>query len=252
LDKSDLLEIYDKTKDLKIKEEIMISYTWLVKRIAYKLAFNRDELDDLIQIGMIGLLKSIEKYDVIRNIKFEIFATPKIIGEIKHYFRDKSRLLKIPRQLQQENSRVKKFIQEYTQNTGGSPTVRKIAHALNLEEEKVLEALEVGYNEQVVSLNSSPFMDQTLLDTLKEEDSADADRLLDKAFLEQAMESLSEREKKMIKWRFYEGLSQIEIAEKLNLSQTSVSRSLGDAIWTLKKKLRKMEADDEDESKKGD
>jgi RNA polymerase sigma-B factor len=211
----------------------------LVEYVAKKLAFNRDDLDDLIQVGTIGLLRSIERFEPAKEVDFSTFATPNIIGEIKHYFRDKRGILKVPRKLQEQYSKIKKFIKE-AQLNGHSPTVPEIAKALELSIETVVESIEAWQSSSVISLDSPAYSSsskgdgssQTLLDSIGGEHREDA--MLSRVTLRDAMNKLARRDRKIIFLRFYRGLSQSEIAEKMNLSQMHISRLLTAALKTLK------------------
>lgn len=241
MDRNAIIIKYCKSRDPVLKERIVVSYSSLVEYIANKLAFNKEDLDDLIQVGNIGLLKSLERYKPSREIDFSTFATPNIIGEIKHYFRDKSRLVKIPRKTQELYSRIRTYIREFSKEDGRSPTVTDIAIALEVSEEEVLESLEAGQVSHVLSLDAPLYRSDrgsdgnSLLDNLGIE--AREDFLLDKESVKQALDKLDPREKKIILYRFFDGLTQMEIAEKLNLSQMHISRLLTQALHKIKKHL---------------
>ena len=197
----------------------------------------------MVQVGSIGLLRALDRFNVERQIDFSTFATPNIIGEIKHYFRDKKNLVKVPRKLVELHSKVKRFIREYHSH-GKSPAVSVIAEALEESEEKILECLEANKSSSVLSLDT-PYKSQShrdtgssyLLETLGLEH--DEDFYLSKITLFDALETLNTREKRIIYLRFYDGLSQTEIAETLNLSQMHISRLLGKTLIKLQKALVK-------------
>ena len=108
----ELIELYLENKKPELKDQITIAFEPLVNYISRKLAFNKEDIDDLIQIGNIALLRCIDRYDMGRNIDFATFATPNIIGEIRHYFRDKNKLIKVPRKLQELHTKIKQIIKE--------------------------------------------------------------------------------------------------------------------------------------------
>ena len=240
-----LLEYY-KTRDHALKGKILLTYSPLVEYIAKKLAYNKNDLEDLIQVGNIGLLRSIERFDPSKDIDFSTFATPNIIGEIKHYFRDKSRLVKVPRKLQEYYSKVKNYIRA-AQKQGLSPTIPEIAKELELTEEQVIESMEVGQTSMVLSLDSPSYKQDmfkqgdssmpTLLDRFGVEGKEDF--LINKETVQKALKDLDKREKKVIYLRFYAGLSQSEIAKRMNLSQMHISRILTKSIKRLKDSLSK-------------
>lgn len=241
--KDALILQYLKTGDETLKATIVETYLPLVEYVAKKLAFNRDDLEDLVQIGTIGLLRSLDRFQPSKEVDFSTFATPNIIGEIKHYFRDKRGILKVPRKLQEQYSRIKKFIKE-AQNNGQSPTIPEIAKSLEMTEEAVLESIEAWQSSTVISLDSPAYStgskggdasSQTILDSLGSEHKEDT--MLNRVTLREAMTKLPRRERRIIFLRFYRGLSQSEIAEKMNLSQMHISRLLGTALKSLRNSI---------------
>ena len=131
--REDLVKNYIKTNDESLKDDIVLEYKPLVEFIARKLAYNTSDIPDLIQVGNIGLLKSLDNFDISRNIAFSTFASSNIIGEIRHYIRDKGRIVKLPRKLQSvfKNPTIH---QNKTQELERFPTTQEIAKDLNLDE----------------------------------------------------------------------------------------------------------------------
>jgi RNA polymerase sigma-B factor len=243
LHKDSLVIRYCKNKSPELREKILLSYKPLVEYIAKKLAYNKDDLEDLIQVGSIGLLRSLERFEPSKEIDFSTFATPNIIGEIKHYFRDKSRLVKVPRKLQELYSKIKTYMRA-AQKDGETPTVSDIANALDVPEERVLEAIEGGQTSMVLSLDSPTYKSNSyksadsspsLIDSLGVE--GKEDDMLKKETLKQAINHLPPREKKIVYLRYYSGLSQMEIAKRMNLSQMHISRILTKSIKLLRSVL---------------
>lgn len=239
-----LVKEYCETKNQNLKEEILTNYKPLIEYIAKKLAFNKNDVDDLIQVGCIALIKALDRFKPEMNTEFSTFATPNIIGEIKHYFRDKSKIVKVPRKLQETYSRVKKEIYD-AQLEGIQLTVKDIAKKLEIDEEKVIESMEAGQNIKVISLdspsyrsdnsnsNSEPMLIDQIATSNKEES------MLNKETLKQAILRLSTRERRIIYLRFYGGLSQAEIADRLELSQMHISRLLSKSIKHLQEELKR-------------
>ena len=242
--KNDSVYLYCETKDNSLKDEIVLEYRPLVEYIAKKLAFNRDDLDDLIQIGSIALLRALDRYDPEKAVDFSIFVTPNIIGEIKHYFRDKSKLVKIPRKLQELHSKIKNEL-KLSQQSNTSPTIAMLAEKFEVTEEHILEAMEVTQTSRIQSLDSTIYKSNdnsssnevSLIDSLGTDHMED--HYLDKETLKVTINELNEREKRIIYLRFYGGLSQIEIAQRLGLSQMHISRLLAKALRSLRKKIEK-------------
>jgi len=239
-----LVKEYCETKNQNLKEEILTNYKPLIEYIAKKLAFNKNDIDDLIQVGCIALIKALDRFKPEMNTEFSTFATPNIIGEIKHYFRDKSKIVKVPRKLQETYSRVKKEIYD-AQLEGIQLTVKDIAKKLEIDEEKVIESMEAGQNIKVISLdspsyrsdNSNSSSEPMLIDQIATSNKEES--MLNKETLKQAILRLSTRERRIIYLRFYGGLSQAEIADRLELSQMHISRLLSKSIKHLQEELKR-------------
>jgi RNA polymerase sigma-B factor len=239
-----LVKEYCETKNQNLKEEILTNYKPLIEYIAKKLAFNKNDVDDLIQVGCIALIKALDRFKPEMNTEFSTFATPNIIGEIKHYFRDKSKIVKVPRKLQETYSRVKKEIYD-AQLEGIQLTVKDIAKKLEIDEEKVIESMEAGQNIKVISLdspsyrsdNSNSSSEPMLIDQIATSNKEES--MLNKETLKQAILRLSTRERRIIYLRFYGGLSQAEIADRLELSQMHISRLLSKSIKHLQEELKR-------------
>ena len=233
---------YCKTKNVALKEQILENYKPLIHYIARKLAFNINDVDDLVQVGSIAVFKALDRFDITRETDFSTFATPNIIGEIKHYFRDKCKLVKIPRKIQELYSKIKNELAR-CQQEGFNPTIQYLAEKLEVSEEKVLEAMEAGQNSRIVSLDSPTFTDSssssgsTLVDKIGTNDKEDV--LLNKETLKQGILKLSTRQRRIVYLRFFGGLSQSEIAERMELSQMHISRLLAKAIKRLREELKK-------------
>ncbi len=242
--KRDQLERYRKRPNPKLKDEIVLSYSHLVEYIARKFSYRREEIEDLVQVGTIGLMKAVDHFSPERDVEFTTYATPKIIGEIKHYFRDKSKLIKVPRKLQELNSKIRTVIKKYSYEHGSSPTISEISALVECTEDDVLEAMEVNQSYNTLSLDSPSYgpsskdgsqSNVSLIDSLGE--SSDDEFVIDRESLRQAMGTLDPREQRIIYLRYYENLTQVEIAERLNLSQMHISRLL---TFSLKKIQRAM------------
>lgn len=236
-----LVRQYLETKNESLKESILVAYQNLVTFIARKLAFNTDDVPDLIQTGNMGLLKALETYDISRNIAFSTYASSTIIGDIRHYIRDKALIVKLPRKLQEQYSKIRHYIKEKTEEWDRAPTVPEIAKGLDLTEEAVLESMEAGQSFRVVSLDKPIQTSKSSNDTFSLMDNLGTgdknDDMLTREMINNALTVLSEREKKLIQLRFYEGLTQKEIANRLAISQMHVSRLLNDALKKLRQKI---------------
>jgi RNA polymerase sigma-B factor len=226
----------------QLRNDLVVVHLNLVRYLAVKFANRGEALDDLIQVGTVGLLKAIDRFDLERGVEFTTYATPTIVGEIKRYFRDKGWAVKVPRRLQELNLAVNRAIEKLTVKLGHSPTVAELAAALNASEEDILEAQELGQAYNLLSLDTELNAEgdkksQTLADYLGQEDPALA-LLEDRANLERAFTVLSGRERVILYLRFYESVSQTEIAKRLNVSQMHVSRLQQKALEKLRNVLQ--------------
>lgn len=241
--KEELLLSYLETRDPNTRERVVQCYMPLVEYVARKLSFSRDELDDLIQIGCMGLLRAMDRFDVTKEVDFSSFATPNIIGEIKHYFRDKRSIVKVPRRLQELYTKIKKYTRE-AQGIGKPPTVQELAEVFDVSEDLVIEALDAWQSSSAISLDMPAYSGSdgtqtTLLDQLGVADHGEA--VINKVTLRQAMLTLPRRERRIVFLRFYRGLSQAEISEKLALSQMHISRLLTASLKKLRDNIDKPE-----------
>lgn len=234
----ELFRQYADKRDPRIREQLIAMHQNLVRFLAGKFANRGEPLEDLVQVGLIGLVNAVDRYDAGRGNKFSTYATPTIVGEIRRYFRDKAWSLKVPRRLQELNQAANKAVDNLASKLGRSPTVAEIAQAIGATEEETLEAIELGNAYDTVSLdsrmsNESESAPMTLAEFVGGEDETLVS-LQKYGDLTAALESLEEREKAIIMLRFFQDLSQAEVAKKLNISQMHVSRLQHRALQSLK------------------
>jgi len=211
----------------ELRARLIEMYLGFVEVLARKFADRGEPLEDLIQQGVIGLIHAVDRFDPNRGIQFETYAAPLILGELKRHFRDRGWAMKVPRYLRELNVQVRHAHERLTQRYGRAPTPLEVANELGTTEEKVLEALEIGRVYDVVSLDtglSRPDEEEEqmaervgLLDTSLE----DSDTRLS---LEAALSTLDERQQRIIWYRYYDDLSQTEVARREGISQMHVSR----------------------------
>src|ERR1700685_2102803 len=183
----------------RLRNELVVAHLNLVRYLAVKFANRGESLDDLIQVGTVGLLKAIDRFDLERGVEFTTYATPTIVGEIKRYFRDKGWAVKVPRRLQELNLSVNRAIETLTVKLGHSPTAAELAEHLHATEEEILEAQELGQAYNLLSLGTAVTGDgdknsQPLADYIGRTDPQLAN-LEDRANLERAFEVLTRRER---------------------------------------------------------
>ena len=214
-------------------------YLYIADIIAKKFVGRGVDYDDLVQVARLALLRGIDRFDPGLGMQFTTFITPTITGEIKNYFRDKSRIIKIPRRLSELSMAVKKFSSEYEAQKGEKPSVRLIAQALQVAEEEVVKALEIG---GTLSLDSAAqgedSENERSLHALIA-DGEDAYEVFEtKEALRVAMADFSDTERLIIKYRFADGLSQSDTAKRLGVSQMFISRMERKLLGKLKEKLK--------------
>ena len=228
--------------DAGVRDELVVSHLNLARYLAMRFAHRGEQIDDLVQVATLGLIKAIDRYDPTRGVEFTTYAAPTIIGEIKRYFRDKGWAVRVPRRQQELNLAVNSEIERAAMDLGRSPTVADLAARLSVSEEEIIEAQELGQMYNLLSIDSELAADRdakasTLIDYLGREDPELA-LLEDKANLERALRALDPRERVILYLRFYENVSQSEVAKRFGVSQMHVSRLQARALEKLKRELK--------------
>src|SRR6516164_4924270 len=190
----------------RLRDELVVVHLNLVRFLAVRFANRGEPLDDLVQVGTVGLLKAIDRFELDRGVEFTTYAAPTIIGEIKRYFRDKGWAVRVPRRQQELNLAVNREIERAAMDLGRSPTVADLAARLSVSEEEIIEAQELGQMYNLLSIDSEIAADRdakasTLIDYLGREDPELA-LLEDKANLERALRALDPRERVILYLRF--------------------------------------------------
>ncbi|ANF98254.1 MULTISPECIES: sigma-70 family RNA polymerase sigma factor [Paenibacillus] len=228
---------YQQTKDNDIATVLIKKYEPMVKMAAGKIARNRPDLyEDLYQVGQMALIRLLQQYDISLGIPFEPYAMKSMIGHMKNFLRDKSWYIQVPRRIKEKGALVQQAIDELTVKLERSPSVREIAGFLELSEEETIEVLAGRECYHYVSLDS-PLSQEESAATLGELISADVndyDAVEKRMDLQQALSQLKEQEQKVLLLAFQEGQSQRAIAQKLGVSQMSVSRIQKRATEKLK------------------
>ena len=237
----ELFREYTRTRSSKTRDHLVIMHQNLVRFLAGKFANRGEPLEDLVQVGVIGLINAIDRFDPGRGTKFSTYATPTIVGEIRRHFRDKAWSLKVPRRLQELNLAANKAAEELSQRLGHPPTIQEIAGEVGASEEEALEAIELGNAYDTVSLDTKLAYDGESAPLTLAEFVGDLDGALlsieTYGDLKQAMDCLEPREKAIIYYRFFKDMSQTEVAKRLNISQMHVSRLQQKAVKRLKELL---------------
>lgn len=231
---------YREFQDEESRDELITMYLNLVKYLASRFRNRGEPIDDLIQVGTIGLIKAIDRFDTGRDVEFTTYATPTIVGELKRYFRDKGWAIKVPRRLQELSFRVNQAVDQLTQKIQRSPTILEIAEYLGVTSEEVLEAMETSEAYNFVSLETDRNSDGSDSFSILEYIGKD-DQLMsivdDRTTLAKALKFLTPQEQRVLYLRFFQGLTQTEIATKLEISQMQVSRLLRKTLRVLRENL---------------
>ncbi len=223
--------------DAQARELIVSQNIGLVKNLAMKYASNYYEPEDLIQVGFVGLVKAIDRFDSRFDVMFSTYAVPMILGEIKRFIRDDGKI-KVSRQLKTEMKELKSIQQEYYNKYGKSPKVSYLAAQMETSSEHVMEVLEA-----IDSLSNVESLDNTLIpegmhggDYVNEEDNN-----VDIMDLKEAIRELEDRERQIIVLRYFKDMTQQQIAKVMGISQVQVSRIEKKVLIRMREKMKKVE-----------
>jgi RNA polymerase sigma-B factor len=226
---------YAQTRERTLRDELVTAHMGLAEYLARRFTNRGEPLDDLVQVAALGLLKAVDRFDPERGLEFSTYATPTIVGELKRHFRDKGWAVRVPRRVQELHLRLGSVVSILSQELGRSPTIGEIAHAAAVSEEEVLEAIEAGHAYRFTSLDAPSGNDDEM--SLSSELGAEDQGLIDsehRVTLSPLIAQFPPRERMILHLRFFEGLTQSEIAGRLGISQMHVSRLLARALAQLR------------------
>jgi RNA polymerase sigma-B factor len=226
---------YARTHDPALRDQLITAHIGLAEYLARRFTNRGEPLDDLVQVASLGLLKAVDRFDPERGLEFSTYATPTIVGELKRHFRDKGWAVRVPRRVQELHLRLASVVGTLSQQLGRSPTIGEIAQAASASEEDVLEAIEAGHAYRFTSLDAPSGSDDdgTLASQLGSEDQALVDSE-HRVALSPLIARFPHREQMILHLRFFEGLTQSEIASRLGISQMHVSRLLARSLAQLR------------------
>ncbi len=239
LSQKDQMKMLKEIKEGKteLKDEFIKCNLRLVLSITKKFNFRGENVDDIFQVGVVGLIKAINNFDINQNVQFSTYAVPMIIGEIKRFLRDSS-TLRISRSLRDISYKVSKARETYINEKNEEPTIQYLAEKVGETEEDVILAMDSTI--QPISIYDAAFSDGGdviyILDQLKNEKN-EMEHLTEKICVLQAIEKLSDKEKNIIKRRYFDNKTQMELAEEIGISQAQVSRIEKVAIARMRKRL---------------
>ncbi len=245
---ADLFKKYNKDHSLEVRDKLVELHLYLVDFLARRFKNRGEAIEDLVQVGTIGLIKAIDRFDTDREVEFTTYATPTIVGTLKRHFRDQKWAIRVPRRLQELNLQINECVSGLTQDLKRAPSIKEIAAHLKVSEEEVLEAMDTSKAYSLISLDSERLDDNdeefSLIDFIGEEDS-EITGYNERALLLNAMQEVGKQEKKLLYLRFIKGLTQTEIADDLGISQMHVSRLLRRTLDVLRNRMNAEEAMDE-------
>ena len=221
-------EEFARTRDKKLRDELIEEHMYIVDILSNKYVGKGIEKDDLYQVASLGLINAVDRFDPSKGYAFSSFATPTIMGELKRYFRDKGWVIRVPRRVQNLYKKInvaKKILPQELQRV---PTIKDIADYLGEDEETILETMEASkvYTPQSLDMKYQVQKGENsidLADIIGEEDK-NFDSIELKDIIDKSKEKLSDLEKEILELRYYEGRTQVDIAESLDISQMTVSR----------------------------
>ena len=235
----EMFDTYAATHDVNIRNRIVESYLYMVDILVRKYLNKGVDYDDLYQVGAMALVFAVDRFDPNKGFEFSSFAAPTILGEIKRYFRDKEWSIKVPRRLKEVSGKIPAAKDELTMKLGRKPTLPELAEYMHYSQQELLEALESSRSYDTFSLDSTfeengEEGENNFFEKFAAVEDKGYNNVEMKEFVETVLAGLNETEKTIFKGRFLDNLTQTELAEKLGVSQMTISR----AEKGLKKKIR--------------
>lgn len=219
-----------------LRNEIVERNSWIAEVVARRYARGREPVDDLVQVGLVGLIKAVERFDSSRGTPFVVFAMPTVTGEVKRHFRSSAWTVTVPRQVKELSVSVQNTIGDLTSSLGRSPTSEEVAEALGVTSEAVLVAMEAADGMRALSLDRAATNESSISERIGRSD-PDLGRVESSHAVEALLAKLPPRERKLIELRYFDGLTQREIADRTGVSQVHVSRLLRTALSSLQRHL---------------
>src|SRR4051812_3041965 len=236
---AELLRRYHRDGDIAARQRLIERHVGFVRRLAQRYARRGEQLEDLTQVGCVGLIKAIDRFDGGFGASLTTYAAPNILGEIKRHFRDRGWSVRVPREIQELNVKLTKTVDELTTKLGRSPSPDELAAATGTSVEQVLEALESSSAYSAMSLSEGPDPDEEVggpMETLGEDD-REYELSEQRLTLATGIQRLPARERAILHLRFFEGLTQSEIADRVGISQMHVSRLIRNALDKMRREL---------------
>jgi RNA polymerase sigma-B factor len=230
----------------RLRDELVQLHLPLVEHFARRFLNRGEPYDDLLQVGTIGLIKAVDRFDLERGVEFSTYATPTIVGEIKRHFRDRGWAIRVPRRLQELRITITTATADLTQELGRSPTVAELAHRVGVAQEEIIEGLESSNAYSTLSLDapdSSEDSALSMIDVIGGDDEA-LEHVENRETIKPLLEGLDPREKHILTLRFFKGMTQSQIAAEIGISQMHVSRLLARTLEKLRTSLSEAGVDE--------
>ena len=237
MEENELFERYKQTGDIALRNQIVEKYLYIAAVIAKKFVGRGVEYDDLYQVAALALVKGVDRFDASKGIKFSTFITPTVTGEIKNYFRDRSRLVHLPRKVAELRADIRQAAEAFMSEEGRTPTARELAARLGVSEEEVVGCAEAGVT---VSLDRpAEGGEGSFYEVFPASSENEFEKFEDRDAMRDALSTLSEAERTLIHLRFSEELSQVETAKRMNVSQMYISRLERKVLQKLKERMQR-------------
>ena len=240
-DDAELLRRYHEDGDVRARQALIERHIGFVRRLAQRYAHRGENLEDLTQVGCVGLIKAIDRFDGQYKVTLATYAAPNVLGEIKRHFRDKGWAMRVPRDVQELNVKLGRVVDELTGKLGRSPSVEELAKTTHSTTEQVVEALDSSRAYNTVSL-SAPAPDEgdedggDPLEHFGDEDEG-FELAEERQLLREGFKDLGDRERSILHMRFFLGMTQSEIADQVGISQMHVSRLIRQSIDRVREQL---------------
>ncbi len=243
MEELELFQRYRQTGDVADRNKIVEKYTYIASVIAKKFVGRGVEYDDLFQVAVLALIKGIERFDESKGLQFSTYITPTITGEIKNYFRDRSRLIHLPRRVSELRVKIKRASDRILSETGKAPTAKQLATELKVTEEEIVRAMEAGNTVSIDNFSGDGEEDGMSFHEVLPAEDLSFEQIENRDAVQSAMRILSDTERQIVSYRFGEELSQTETARRMGVSQMFVSRLERKILEKLKQKLQKSMKD---------
>jgi RNA polymerase sigma-B factor len=234
---------YATTKDASLRDQLVTEHLGLAHQLARRFANRGEEVDDLVQVASLALIKSVDRFDPERGVEFSTFATRTIIGELKRHFRDKGWAVRAPRRIQELYLELGHANESLNHQLGRSPTIGELAEVIGATQEAVIEAMEAGQGYRASSINVADHDEQEPMAARLGEEDPGFTSAVDRSVLEPALAQLPPRDQVILRLRFIDGLTQSEIATHVGVSQMHVSRLLSASLEQLRRTLQQSPED---------